>query len=393
MPETREQAPDAYRFSGFVSPRFTQIPDQLFDELLPLLSGNEVKTLLYICRRTFGFKKDGDNISLAQMVSGITTREGVKLDGGTGLSKASVARALKTLEEKRIILRVRRRDEKQGDLPTTYCLNMQESPSHHTRGEQGSHKSEIPRVSHRDTPLSHHETPRVSLRDTQETVKQETENTAAKRNETVTDRRAHVVAALLDHGMSQRVSERLVRDHSPDYIAEKIDFLDFKLRRETDSVKRPAAWLRKAIEDDYDAPNGFVSAAERERQANEEIARKRAASEAQKAYSAKAEEQQNARIAQQSQRLQRLFDRYQTSASDRAFWKRAEGRLAEMGISEAVTSSMQLVRLTEDQAVCHVMNAFMRQQIDHPRLKEPIEQVLSELANRPLHLKLILDDE
>ena len=193
--------------------------------------------------------------------------------------------------------------------------------------------------------------------------------------------------------MSQRVSERLVRDHSPEYIAEKIDFLDFKLGRETDSVKRPAAWLRKAIEDDYAAPNGFVSAAERQRQANEEIARKRAASEAQKAYSALAEEQQNARIAQQSQRLQRLFDRYQTSASDRAFWKRAEGRLTEVGISEAVTSSMQLVRLTEDQAVCQVMNAFMRQQIDHPRLKEPIEQVLGELANRTLHLKLILDDE
>ena len=95
MPETREQAPDAYKFSGFVLPKFTQIPDQLFDELLPLLSGNEVKTLLYICRRTFGFKKDGDNISLAQMVSGITKANGVKLDGGTGLSKASVARALK----------------------------------------------------------------------------------------------------------------------------------------------------------------------------------------------------------------------------------------------------------------------------------------------------------
>ena len=158
-------------------------------------------------------------------------------------------------------------------------------------------------------------------------------------------------------------------------------------------MKRPAAWLRKAIEDDYDAPNGFISAAERERQANEEIARKQAASEAQKAYSAKAKEQQKARVAQQSRRLQRLFDHYQTSETDRAFWKRAEGHLAEMGISEAVTSSIQLVRLTEDEAICHVMNAFMRQQIDHPRLKEPIEQVLSELAYRPLHLKLILDSE
>ena len=91
--------------------------------------------------------------------------------------------------------------------------------------------------------------------------------------------------------------------------------------------------------------------------------------------------------------MEQFFTAYQTSAAERDFWKRAQEQLAEMGISEAVTGSLQLLRLTESEAVCHVLNAFMRRQIDHPRLKERIELVLSELANRPLHLTLILDEE
>ena len=46
-----------WKFSGFVCPTTTPVPDQLFDELLHRLSGAELKVLLYIVRRTFGFKK------------------------------------------------------------------------------------------------------------------------------------------------------------------------------------------------------------------------------------------------------------------------------------------------------------------------------------------------
>nr|MDP9471051.1 replication protein [Chloroflexota bacterium] len=63
-------------FDGFASPNFTQVPDELFDVLMPQLSDAELRVLLYIVRRTFGFKRDADAISLSQMVSGITTREG-----------------------------------------------------------------------------------------------------------------------------------------------------------------------------------------------------------------------------------------------------------------------------------------------------------------------------
>jgi hypothetical protein len=67
----KKAAQQIFRFKGFISPRYTQVPDALFDELMAYLSGAELKVLLYIIRRTFGFKKESDNISLRQICNGI----------------------------------------------------------------------------------------------------------------------------------------------------------------------------------------------------------------------------------------------------------------------------------------------------------------------------------
>src|SRR5918999_3198484 len=112
------------RFKGFISPRYTQVPDELFDALMAYLSGAELKVLLYIIRRTFGFKKDSDNISLRQICNGIKTREGEVLDKGTGLSLSTVQIALKGLLEKSCVITERNRSKEKGDEPTTYSLNM-----------------------------------------------------------------------------------------------------------------------------------------------------------------------------------------------------------------------------------------------------------------------------
>jgi len=112
------------RFKGFRSPRYTQVPDEIFDELMNVLSGAELKVVLYIIRRTFGFKKDSDAISLSQISNGIKTSDGRVLDRGTGLSKDSVARATKSLEDLGVIVRGRMRSKERGDEPTTYSLNI-----------------------------------------------------------------------------------------------------------------------------------------------------------------------------------------------------------------------------------------------------------------------------
>jgi phage replication O-like protein O len=112
-------------FSGFQFPTTTPVPDEVFDLLLPQLNGAELKVLLYICRRTFGFKKQWDMISLNQIASGITTKDGRVLDRGTGLSKRHVQRALKRLEERHIITVNRRRDETGLNEINAYSLHFQ----------------------------------------------------------------------------------------------------------------------------------------------------------------------------------------------------------------------------------------------------------------------------
>jgi hypothetical protein len=88
------------------------------------LSGAELKVLLYIIRRTFGFKRDADTISLSQMLGGIRTPDGRVLDRGVGLSKKTLLLALRTLEERRIILTERRQSVERGNEPTVYQLNV-----------------------------------------------------------------------------------------------------------------------------------------------------------------------------------------------------------------------------------------------------------------------------
>lgn len=113
-----------YQFKGYASPNYTPVPDELFDEQLPDLSGAELKVLLYVIRRTFGFKRESDNISISQMLNGLRSWDGRQLDRGVGLTKKTLLLAIKSLEEKNIILTERRRSVERGDEPTSYRLNV-----------------------------------------------------------------------------------------------------------------------------------------------------------------------------------------------------------------------------------------------------------------------------
>ncbi|HUS14530.1 MAG TPA: hypothetical protein VM536_05870 [Chloroflexia bacterium] len=130
-------APTAARAPGFHKPTTTPVPDELFDEWLAVLSGAELKCLLYVIRRTLGFKKDIDAISLKQMVHGITTRDGRVLDSGTGLNRSTVVTALAGLEARGLITVVRAADEQGAALTSTYALRW--------RGEADAVPPEAPR--------------------------------------------------------------------------------------------------------------------------------------------------------------------------------------------------------------------------------------------------------
>ena len=92
-----------FHYEGFSNPNGTIVPDDVFDQLMPELTEAELRVLLYVVRRTYGFKKDRDAISLSQMVQGIRTKDGRTLDRGTGMTRRGVMKGVAGLREKGII--------------------------------------------------------------------------------------------------------------------------------------------------------------------------------------------------------------------------------------------------------------------------------------------------
>ncbi len=82
-----------------------------------MLGEAELRVLLYIFRRTFGFKKRFDSISLSQMEKGITKKNGARLDYGTGMSRKGVMKGCVGLLEKGIIT-VEKKLSRDGDNET-----------------------------------------------------------------------------------------------------------------------------------------------------------------------------------------------------------------------------------------------------------------------------------
>lgn len=187
----------SFQFEGFSTPNGTLVPDEVFDILAPELTEAELRVLLYIIRRTFGFKKSADNISLKQMIDGIQKKDGTVLDRGTGMSKSANWRGIKGLQDKGIITSQRNSSGEKGDMPTTYSVRFK-SPGKNAgndpipnssdttknnsvpeprRGErtQGIPVANDPVFSKRTPPGSPKEHHRVLQKNTQETVWQKTD--------------------------------------------------------------------------------------------------------------------------------------------------------------------------------------------------------------------------
>ncbi len=74
-------------------PSHTQTPNELFDSWLPFLNESELKVLLVIMRKTFGWHKTHDVISIGQLTD------------HTGMLRETVIKAAKSLQKKGMITR------------------------------------------------------------------------------------------------------------------------------------------------------------------------------------------------------------------------------------------------------------------------------------------------
>jgi phage replication O-like protein O len=101
--------------NGWELPNYTQVPNALF-EMLPDLSQGELKVLLALFRRTLGFHKLVDAVSINQLCE------------ATGLNRTTVVTATRGLVLRRLIVTEKQKTEQRGFETTIYSLRFRESP-------------------------------------------------------------------------------------------------------------------------------------------------------------------------------------------------------------------------------------------------------------------------
>jgi hypothetical protein len=91
---------------------------------------------------------------------------------------------------------------------------------------------------------------------------------------------APLAAELVQRGVSQRVAAELVQQHPASTIQAKLEVFDWLAEKKDRRIaKSPAGYLVKSIADDYSAPKGFMSRADREQREQARKAREREAVE------------------------------------------------------------------------------------------------------------------
>jgi replication protein O len=139
---------------------FTAIPNSLLDFELAELSDAEWKVYCYIMRRTLGFHKDSDSISLDQFCHGMKTDDGKILNRGTGLARPTIVAALESLQGKGKIIIERGHGRRPNRYSLATCSSSRTEPLRSQVRERSSsnaeplHEPAVPRSSSVDTSVA-----------------------------------------------------------------------------------------------------------------------------------------------------------------------------------------------------------------------------------------------
>lgn len=82
---------------------YVQFPMVAFNQL-PELSGAEIKLLIYIQRHTKNYNVTSRILSIDEIANGRLRKDGSRHDSGTGLSERAIRNAIKSLEEKGLLM-------------------------------------------------------------------------------------------------------------------------------------------------------------------------------------------------------------------------------------------------------------------------------------------------
>jgi hypothetical protein len=196
------------------------------------------------------------------------------------------------------------------------------------------------------------------------------------------DPKTDVVVALTSHGLSKRVSQRLAKRYKRERIFEKIDYLEYLREHAPQKVKSPTGWLRRAIEENYSAPDGYKTSEQRNAEAAGQERRQQETARAVAAAEQEAEDLRRQEAEEQAKRLAHLQERYGTTQRELTLWPQALREL-ELQLPRATYQAWfpqtRLLSLTDGEALIAVPNSFTRDWLEQ-RLAGKILATLAGLA-------------
>ncbi|MCB0037735.1 MAG: hypothetical protein KDE51_27070, partial [Anaerolineales bacterium] len=130
-----------------------------------------------------------------------------------------------------------------------------------------------------------------------------------------------VVALLREKGISKRVADKLDEQFDEPYVRQKIAYHDFLVQYKPDKIKNPKGWLRRAIEDDFGAPDGFVSPEEMEKKRQAEQEEQERFEQIRRQREAQTRREEAQKQEQKEQQLADLYKRYKTPKKLQEFWQ------------------------------------------------------------------------
>lgn len=365
-------------YEGFTTPNGTLVPDDVFDVLAPRLGEAELRVLLYIIRRTFGFKKHSDAISLGQLTDGIRARDGRILDHGTGLSRKGVVAGIKGLLHKGIITVERRADDRGENHINIYSLRFKSGVV--TSGNYGSVPATLPPVTAG--------TPQESV--LQESVRQQQGGAPPGGREGRRPRASGVVASELkdpaygrpdlyeqmkDLGVHHHTAGKLLREHDHLQIEQVLEFVADRLQHGWTPQESAAAWAVAAIRGRYELPAATRRAAEDSRQAQRQLIADEVTERERRRTDEELHRQRAAKL--QAMGIEQNVD---------DMWQRAQAMLRERGHWSVAMALSYLKQVENGQAVLLVPGNLKNRLLP---CQEQIAGALGEVAGQPLRLVLV----
>ena len=203
-----------------------------------------------------------------------------------------------------------------------------------------------------------------------------------------------VVVALTDLGLADSVVARLTSRFNRERILEKIDYLLYLQEFHPSKVKNPRGWLRRAIEENYGPPDGYMPADQRAAQAEfpdtpprasyaaymdlEEVAMTQAAQ-----ASAAAE-----REYQRAARRELIRRQVAPDAATLSFWE-----LVQMDVRSTMTpdyyrliAEASVLRMDEAMVAIANWDREIYRELLHPNRVKALARTMSTLAKRKLTL-------